>query len=229
MPFLSSIFRIFIVLIYLGTVVLNAQVQRGDTRAQVIAKLGEPTGATKLGNKEILTYNGANIKLRNGVVYSVPKDFAEKQAAGKENLEYIKQQEAKGLEFYDGEWRTPGEVEKLSGQKMQGDFRDIRAGGQKMNLSKFLALGKVTVVDFYADWCGPCKQISPHLEALAKNDPSVAVRKVDIVRWGTPITEQFKIKSIPNIWVFDKNGKQVGKPTSSLSEVRNNIERAKRS
>jgi thioredoxin 1 len=39
----------------------------------------------------------------------------------------------------------------------------------------------VTVVDFYADWCGPCKQLSPSLEQMARTDPEIALRKIDIV------------------------------------------------
>ena len=46
--------------------------------------------------------------------------------------------------------------------------------------------GKLVLFDFYADWCGPCRQISPHLERLAQSDPDVVLVKVDIVDWGPP-------------------------------------------
>ncbi|WP_309384578.1 thioredoxin family protein [Cerasicoccus frondis] len=227
---------LFALIAFMSALTLQAEIERGYTREQVVQQLGEPTGSTKLGNKEIMTYNGANIKLRNGVVYSIDKDFEEKQATGKGNLEFIKQQEAKGLQHYDGEWRSKDEIEAIVAQKNKekakddkGDYKDIRGKGQRVELNTVLASGKVTIVDFYADWCGPCRKISPHLMNIVKNDPSVALRKIDIVNWGTPITKQFSIRSVPNVRVYDRNGRPVGSPTSDINAIKSNIERAKKS
>jgi thioredoxin-like negative regulator of GroEL len=87
--------------------------------------------------------------------------------------------------------------------------------------------GKVTVVDFYADWCGPCRQISPYLERMAAQDPDIVLVKVDIVDWQTPVTRQFGIRSIPNILVFDPRKAQVGNPTHDLRQVADYVKRAK--
>ena len=51
------------------------------------------------------------------------------------------------------------------------------------NLEEFRALinqDKLVVVDFHAEWCGPCKLIAPKLEALAKANPEVVFAKVNV-------------------------------------------------
>ena len=82
--------------------------------------------------------------------------------------------------------------------------------GSKIDLDKHLVRGQVTILDFYADWCGPCRVFGPQLEKIAKEDSDVVVRKVDIVSWGTPVTQQFSINSIPHVQVYSKAGKLVG-------------------
>lgn len=62
-----------------------------------------------------------------------------------------------------------------------------------------------TVVDFYADWCGPCRMVSPIIEALSKEYAGRA-KFVKINTDDNPeIAMRFEIMSIPTIMVF-KNG-----------------------
>ncbi len=103
----------------------------------------------------------------------------------------------------------------------------ISNGGHSVDLDSLMSTGKITVVDFYADWCGPCRRIGPSLEKLASENPDVVVVKVDIVKWGSPVARQYNIKSVPNIRVFDPHGQPLGQPTHSLSEVRASIEQAR--
>lgn len=107
-----------------------------------------------------------------------------------------------------------------------GGVTKVSNGGQPVDLNSLMPAGKITVVDFYADWCGPCRSIAPHLEKLAKENPNVALVKVDIVKWGTPVTRQHNIKSVPNIRVFDRNKRPMGQPTSSFSQVQSFIQKA---
>lgn len=109
---------------------------------------------------------------------------------------------------------------------ISGGVARISNGGQPVDLKSLLPVGKVTVVDFYADWCGPCRKIGPSLEKIASENPDVVLVKVDIVKWGTPVTRQYNIKSVPNIRVFDRNGRQIGEPTHRLSAVQSCIEQA---
>jgi thioredoxin 1 len=104
----------------------------------------------------------------------------------------------------------------------------VSNGGREVDLGSLLAPGKITVVDFYADWCGPCRRLSPHLERLAREDPDVNVVKVDIVKWNTPVTRQYNIRSVPNLRVYDRSGRVVGSPTSDFRQVLRQVEQAKR-
>ena len=64
-----------------------------------------------------------------------------------------------------------------------GETITIISHGAQVDINQHLALGNVTVVDFYADWCGPCRRLSPSLEQMARSDPEIALRKIDIVNW----------------------------------------------
>jgi len=92
----------------------------------------------------------------------------------------------------------------------RGQPSEVISHGQQVDINQCLALGNVTVVEFYADWCGPCRRLSPSLEQMAQIDPEVALRKIDIVRWGTPVARQFKINSVPQVNVYDRGGRLVG-------------------
>src|SRR6184192_1382052 len=79
----------------------------------------------------------------------------------------------------------------------RGQPIEVISHGAQVDINKHLALGNVTVVDFYADWCGPCRQLAPSLEQLARSDPEIALRKIDIVNWKMPVARQFNVHSIP--------------------------------
>jgi hypothetical protein len=50
-------------------------------------------------------------------------------------------------------------------------------------------------------------------------DPRIVVRKVDIVNWNSPVAKQWNLKSIPNMRVYDPNGRQLGGATSDLNQI----------
>jgi thioredoxin 1 len=69
-------------------------------------------------------------------------------------------------------------------------------------------ISKGTVlVDFYADWCGPCRMLSPVIEEVAKEIPDLTVLKVNVDDMGR-LANRFSIRSIPTIMLF-KDGKPV--------------------
>ncbi|MBR3268427.1 MAG: thioredoxin [Oscillospiraceae bacterium] len=66
------------------------------------------------------------------------------------------------------------------------------------------ASGKV-LVDFWANWCGPCRMMAPVLEELSRNYPNVKVVKTDVDQMQETAA-QFGISSIPAFLLFE-NGK----------------------
>jgi thiol-disulfide isomerase/thioredoxin len=92
----------------------------------------------------------------------------------------------------------------------RGQPVEVISHGTQVDIKKHLALGNVTLVDFYADWCGPCRRISPSLEQLASTDLEIALRKIDIVNWGSPVAQQFSIQSLPQVHVYNRRGQLVG-------------------
>ena len=59
------------------------------------------------------------------------------------------------------------------------------------------------LVDFYADWCGPCKMMAPVLEEIAENNNGFKIVKLNVDE-NMSIAEKYNIMSIPALFVFDK-------------------------
>lgn len=74
--------------------------------------------------------------------------------------------------------------------------------------SEVLNANETLLVDFYADWCGPCKMMAPVIEELAEELQGKAkVGKINVDE-STDTATQYDVMSIPTIIIF-KNGKEV--------------------
>ena len=193
----------------------------GSTKEEALAELGKPTGTGKRGGSEYLYYGGGVVQIKDGKVVAMDGSISV----------YV-DQTAKGLVQVDGRWVTPAQKKAIDEQKRVAaaigpKVKAITEGGKKIDLKNVLVPGKITIVDFYADWCGPCREMAPHLEDMAKDDPDIFLRKIDIVNWESEVAKQYELRSIPNVRVFDRKGKQVGEATYDLGDIMNYTLRAK--
>jgi thiol-disulfide isomerase/thioredoxin len=121
--------------------------------------------------------------------------------------------------------RAPAAIVAGRGQQVE-----VISHGATVDMTQHLAPGNVTLVDFYADWCGPCRQLSPSLEQMARTDPEIALRKIDIVNWKTPVVKQYNIRSIPQVNVYNRGGRLVGTVVgANIQEVQRYVAQAKTS
>ena len=63
----------------------------------------------------------------------------------------------------------------------------------------------IALVDFYADWCGPCKVMAPIIDEIADERPDITVGKVNVDEQGE-LAMEYRVASIPTLLLF-KNGK----------------------
>ncbi len=88
----------------------------------------------------------------------------------------------------------------------------------KESLSEAIASGKPVVVDFWAEWCGPCRMIGPIIEELAAEyEGKVIVGKCDVDE-NHDVAAQFGVRNIPTV-VFLKGGEVVDKQVGAAPKA----------
>ena len=75
------------------------------------------------------------------------------------------------------------------------------------NFSEVEKSEKVVLLDFYADWCGPCRMVGPVIEEIAKEHPEIFVGKINVDE-EVALAARFSVMSIPTLVVM-KDGKVV--------------------
>jgi thioredoxin 1 len=229
----------------------RGELRNGMTREELEAELGPPSGEMVLKGRLNLVYDGGIIEVVSNRVVGIDRHFRERAEQRRKERAFEAEQLAKGLVKVDGKWMTPEEAARIDAEKKArlaalqprhgnvpaarpaapytgpGDVQEIRGNGKRVELSEILVPGKVTVIDFFADWCGPCRTLSPMLEQMAATDGDVVVRKVDIVNWKSAVAAQYQLQSIPNVRVYNREGQQVGQPTHSIQQIAQYVAQAK--
>ena len=84
---------------------------------------------------------------------------------------------------------------------------------KKLNAENFetevLQAQGLALVDFYADWCGPCKMVAPVLEEIAQEREDVLIGKINVDESGI-LAAKYQVVNIPTMILF-KDGKEQGR------------------
>lgn len=78
---------------------------------------------------------------------------------------------------------------------------------EKIDIKSIVNTNGLVILDFYADWCGPCRAIAPALEDISRSNTEVSVVKIDVDS-NQDLAIEFKVTAIPRL-VFIKNGEIV--------------------
>ena len=111
---------------------------------------------------------------------------------------------------------------------------DIKAfdGSRPVDFNAITAPGKITIVDFYADWCGPCKVLELRLQHLVQGK-NLAVRRVNMGKWDNAAAKQatrdFRLASLPYLRIYDAHGELVAEIRDGMwDELLGAVEKASR-
>jgi len=126
----------------------------------------------------------------------------------------------------------PRDIEPLPAAVLKTLDIESYTDGRRVDIEKIVAPGKVTIVDFYADWCGPCHVLETRLQHLMQGRKNLAVRRVNIGKWDNAAARQateLRAEALPYIRVYDARGKFVTAVTGGMwDEVLGAIDKAER-
>ena len=74
----------------------------------------------------------------------------------------------------------------------------------------------ITLIDFYADWCGPCKALSPIIDEIAETQTQITVGKVNVEE-ERDLSNKYHVRSIPTMIIF-KDGHEIDRLIGYMSK-----------
>lgn len=119
------------------------------------------------------------------------------------NTEIISKQESGSLEIYNQENKEEVNMDVLQVKKENFEQEVLKSE-------------KTVLIDFYADWCGPCKMLSPIVESVAKENEEIKVVKVNVDD-EQDLAIKYNVLSIPTLVVI-KNGQEVNRSVGLLDK-----------
>ncbi len=102
--------------------------------------------------------------------------------------------------------------EKLPTLREGADLKILAAKGEDVpDLAAHAVAGKVTVFDFYADWCAACREVDLHAYQLLNERDDLAFRKLNVVDWDSALAKRYlaKVPNLPYVIVYGRDGKEV--------------------
>jgi len=114
------------------------------------------------------------------------------------------------------------EIEKIKQKKLEEMIRQqnkLQSQPEIINLdstnfTQIVSSDKPTLVDFWADWCGPCKMMHPVFESLSKKYPKIKFARVNVDQ-NQNIAMKFAVQSIPMFIMF-KSGQIIDKMVGAV-------------
>jgi len=165
--------------------------------------------------------------LMSVVAVSFGKDAEEHDHGGEDKHDHGAEGEDKHDHGAEGEDKhdhgAEGEDKHDHGQHGSShapDVADLATGGSSFALKSAAVAGKRVAIDFWAEWCKPCKKIEKLLHAHAASHPDFAVRKVEVPTAMTDVARDHlggKPK-LPTVWLLDEHGKVIEKLEGVTSE-----------
>ena len=88
------------------------------------------------------------------------------------------------------------------------DVKWLSRAGERFDEESVAVPGKVTVLDFYAPWCGPCREVDRFLIYQLTKGAQFAVRKVNVLDWDSEVAGQLgeRLESLPMVKVYGPDG-----------------------
>jgi thiol-disulfide isomerase/thioredoxin len=126
-----------------------------------------------------------------------------------------------------------GQGDKHAVDTTGADVADVGKNGERVDLVP--VPGKLTIFDFWAEWCEPCKKLEPVLVDIARAHPDrVAIRRVEVIDWDSPVADQHLTPGgfgLPHLKIYDVQGRRVfeqssapGKLEALIDQVRGLVE-----
>ena len=89
----------------------------------------------------------------------------------------------------------------------EADYRRVNRPGEMVDIPSLAVAGKVTVVELEASWCRACKYLKGRLVGVARTQPRVAIRSVDVADMDTPVARRYGVWALPQVHIFDADGR----------------------
>jgi thiol-disulfide isomerase/thioredoxin len=100
------------------------------------------------------------------------------------------------------------------------DVLELNKDGASVGpLDALRVAGKFTVFDVYADWCGPCRDVDARLREIVSKRADVAVRKLNVVDFDSPLARDLAIDMLPYVVVYAPEGKKTEIRGAQLGKI----------
>ena len=100
------------------------------------------------------------------------------------------------------------------------DVLELNKDGESVGpLEALRVAGKFTVFDVYADWCGPCRDVDKKLREIVSKREDVAVRKLNVVDFDSPLAKDLNIEMLPHVVVYTPEGKKTEIRGAQLDKI----------